>query len=74
MMQPDRWAFLLNRILHLTDRGLHYEADPRHVEMLARSLGLDAPGTKHVVTPGVKLNLEQTPEPDESMEEIVSAI
>ena len=37
---------VLNRMLYLTQQGLHDEADPRHVEMLARSLGLDAPGTR----------------------------
>ena len=32
---------ILNRILRLDDEGLTYEADPRHVELLARSLNLD---------------------------------
>ena len=32
---------LLNRIVRVLDRGLAYEADPRHVELLAKALGLE---------------------------------
>ena len=32
---------ILNRILRVVDDGLAYEADPRHVELLARALGLE---------------------------------
>ena len=32
---------ILNRYVRITERGLSYEADPRHVELLARSLGLE---------------------------------
>ena len=35
---------ILNRILRLTSKGLAYEADPRHVELLARALGLEQCG------------------------------
>ena len=31
---------VLNKVLRITYEGLTYEADPRHVELLARSLGL----------------------------------
>ena len=43
---------VLNRIVRINDRGLRYEADPRHAELLARSLSLEQ--CRHVVTPGVK--------------------
>lgn len=42
----------LNRVLRMASRGLAYDADPRHVELLARALGLEnspgrfAPGAK----------------------------
>ena len=44
---------VLNRIVRITEDGLRYEADPRHVELLAKSLNLQ--DCKSVVTPGVKL-------------------
>ena len=47
---------VLNRILRITDEGLLYEADPRHVELLAKSMGLD--GCKPVATPGLKQPFE----------------
>ena len=43
---------ILNRIVRLTPEGLTYEADPRHVDILAASLGLAAANA--VTTPGVK--------------------
>ena len=43
---------ILNRIVTLTKDGLMYEADPRHVDLLASSLGLTAANA--VLTPGVK--------------------
>ena len=36
----------------MLDAGLLYEADPRHAELLAKSMGLD--DCKKVATPGVK--------------------
>lgn len=47
---------ILNRILRVTDRGLSYEADPRHGELLARALGLESCGRQG--TPGSKDPLE----------------
>ena len=44
---------VLNRIVRITDDGLLYEADPRHAELLAKSLNLE--NCKFMVTPGVKL-------------------
>ena len=43
---------MLNRIIRVTPVGLLYEADPRHAELLAKSMGLD--NCKHVTSPGVK--------------------
>ena len=62
---------ILNRILRITDKGVAYEADPRHVEILVRSLGLEE--CRLVSTPGVKMNLEDAEysEPDQT---IVSAM
>ena len=50
---------ILNRIVTLTEEGLIYEADPRHVDLLSQSLGLTA--SNSVLTPGVK---EPTPDYD----------
>ena len=43
---------ILNRVLRLDERGLAYEADPRHVELLVKSLGLES--CRKVSSPGVK--------------------
>ena len=43
---------MLNRIIRIVPTGLLYEADPRHAELLAKSMGLD--DCKKVATPGVK--------------------
>ena len=43
---------ILNRIVTLTPKGLTYEADPRHVDLLSSSLGLTSANS--VATPGVK--------------------
>ena len=47
---------LLNRVLRMTETGVAYEADPRHVELLIKSLGLE--DCRLVSTPGVKPNFE----------------
>ena len=47
---------VLNRIVRVNADGLQYEADPRHVELLAKSLGLA--DSKPVATPGVKKPFE----------------
>ena len=51
---------ILNRIVTLTKEGLVYEADPRHVDLLANSLGLTAANS--VLTPGVKDPIPDYPE------------
>ena len=43
---------MLNRIIRITPQGLLYEADPRHAELLAKSMNLE--NCRHVATPGVK--------------------
>ena len=53
---------VLNRIVRVTDRRLLYEADPRHAEMLIRSFDLG--GSKSVVTPGVKLPVDEDVDPE----------
>ena len=60
---------LLNRIVRITDQGLLYEADPRHAELLAKSMNLEQ--CRHVATPGVKkgftddvMDLPIAPEPE----------
>ena len=48
---------ILNRIITLTDHGIQFEADPRHVDLLASSMGLSQ--SNSVSTPGIK-----DPDPD----------
>ena len=58
---------MLNRIIRIAPTGLLYEADPRHAELLAKSMGLD--DCRKVVTPGVKKafteDVMDLPVPDE---------
>ena len=50
---------ILNRIVTLTPEGLMYEADPRHVDLLSKSMGLTSANA--VATPGIK---DPTPDYD----------
>ena len=50
---------ILNRILTYSEKGLTYEADPRHIDLLSSSMGLTAANS--LSTPGVK-----DPEPNYS--------
>ena len=43
---------ILNRIIRWTEAGLRIEADPRHVEILIKEMGLEEANS--VNTPGVK--------------------
>ena len=43
---------ILNKVVRLTDRGLELEADPRHAEIVVRTLKLE--DAKEAATPGVK--------------------
>lgn len=51
--QDDRVIRILNRVVEWTEDGIWYEADPRHVEIILRELGLQGK-SKAVVTPGEK--------------------
>ena len=55
----DKEGRVLNRIIRWTKSGLEYEADPRQVERLIESLGLDG-NCKSTATPGLKPTKEQT--------------
>ena len=48
----DNEIRILNRIVRVTERGLEYEADPRHVDLIVQSLNLEK--SKPVATPGTK--------------------
>ena len=61
----DKEGCVLNRLVRWTARGLEYEADPRQCERLVKDLKLA--GAKSVVTPGVKVSLQQLGE-DEPLE------
>ena len=37
----DKCGRILNRIISLEDDGLHWEADPRHAELIVRENGLE---------------------------------
>ena len=52
---------VLNRIVRISDKGVLYEADPRHAEMLVKAFNLE--GAKGVVTPGVKTVVDQDVDP-----------
>ena len=43
---------VLNRVLRWTDKGIEYEADPRHVEIILKQLNIDQ--CKLATTPGTK--------------------
>ena len=49
---------ILNRVLRTCPRGVEYEADPRHVEELIRSMELEA--CNSVSTPGTKETVDST--------------
>ena len=55
---------VLNRIVRVDSTGLVYEADPRHSELLVRSLGLE--DTRFISTPGVRWNEDLEPGPQQN--------
>lgn len=65
MLGPDRHdvqdATILNRLIHYdaSNQETTYEADPRHVQILARELGLQ--DAKTVNTPGVSQKMSDSP-------------
>ena len=48
---------VLNRVILWTPRGIEYEADPRHAEIIIHEL--DLVGARSVSTPGVNRNGEE---------------
>ena len=58
MLGPDKGAGevqeirFLNRVLSWHDKGISWEADPRHAEMVIKQLGLE--GAQTAATPGMK--------------------
>ena len=70
----DQEVRILNRIVRVTPSGLSYEADPRHVEILIKSLGVE--NAKSVSSPGVKdySELELETEDAEANEHLVAAL
>lgn len=59
---------VLNRILRITADGLRYDADPRHVELLSRSMQVQH--HRRISTPGIKWleDLEYGPEEEEHVD------
>ena len=49
---------VLNRQISWKDAAIHWEADPRHVEILAKHLGLE--GASSAKTPGDKNDADKT--------------
>ena len=65
---------VLNRIATVTDTGLEYEPDPRHIELLARDLGFGVDG-KPALTPGQKPQFEDVQNiPEDNIEDMLHAI
>ena len=61
---------IFNKVVRLTNEGVELEADPRHVEFLAKSLNLE--NCKAVVMPGVKLPFDDNVKPsDDPMDDAI---
>ena len=58
---------VLNRIVRIDKTGLRYEADPRHAELLAKSLNLTQCRT--MVTPGVKIPFDDSAPTDDTTDD-----
>ena len=54
---------VLNRIVRIVSDGLLYEPDPRHIELLTKSMGLE--GANSQMTPGVKPKIHDEQEEEE---------
>ena len=50
---------VLNGIISWTPDGIEWEADQRHAEIIIRQMGLKS-GPKGVVTPGVRVPLDES--------------
>lgn len=62
---------ILNRMLRLDDTGLVFEADPRHVELLARSLKLN--NCRKISTTGQQINIDDVEGFEEETEDACAA-
>ena len=65
-----------NRIARLSDSGLLYEPDPRHVEVCARALRLDGLEAKPPAAPGHKQPFFETvvDAPADEMQELINMV
>ena len=65
---------VLNRFVTVTEQGLEYEPDPRHIDLLARDLGIDMDSNSRA-TPGEKETYDvEKHNPDEQIEDIIQCI
>ena len=55
--KDDKEITILNRVVRWTKEGFRYEADPRHLEILVKTMGLCS--ASGVSTPGAKVKLEE---------------
>ncbi|MFM7989692.1 MAG: hypothetical protein ACKPKO_61305, partial [Candidatus Fonsibacter sp.] len=53
--QDDKSMRVLNRTIQWTEKGIEYESDQRHAEIIVAEFGWGT-GSKSVVTPGVPMN------------------
>ena len=70
----DKEMRVLNRLLKITEHGLIYEPDPRHIELRASSLGIELDLSKPNVTPGKKLQCPDELPADDSIDNIIASI
>ena len=54
---------VLNRIVRWTERGIEYEADPRHAEKIVEDLGLE--GSNTIGSPGIKVTAQMAMQDEE---------
>ena len=65
---------ILNRVVYWDEKGIHYEADQRHSEIIIKELGLDR-NKKSVATPGVSNdNSKDEEEDDDELDDKASAM
>ena len=66
---------VLNRIVAVQAAGLEYEPDPRHIELLARDLGIELDDSNSRATPGEQPKYDpEIHKPDEDITDIINAI
>ena len=56
--QDDKSIRILNRVVEWTDKGLRYEADQRHADLIVGKLGLEG-GANTVITPGERREVNE---------------